>query len=402
MFYRKTSTAAMAVFSLSILLGLWSVFNLSSCQDVERAASGRSAKNSLELQVMSFNIRYGAADDGENRWENRRQMVFDVVGDNHPDVVGLQEALRFQIDEIRKALPAYGEIGVAREDGKTKGEYCAILYRHDRFDIDESGTFWLSNTPEVPGSNHWGNACVRICTWARFIEKKSNAAFYLYNTHLDHVSQPSRENSAVLLAQRISSRKPVDPFVLTGDFNAGEDNPVIMYLKGNTALSGPASLIPAEGRQNEGKSTNPVPMADTFRLLHPNAKEVGTAHDFQGSRQGNKIDYVLTPPQVQVLEAKILHDNVGGRYPSDHFPVTARLRLPVASERRVSCSQTNKHNRDGYPTCCIRSSAFWLSSNFCSALTSSFRGGTLPLAAIAAAQPEACPIAIAGAIERAD
>jgi endonuclease/exonuclease/phosphatase family metal-dependent hydrolase len=272
---------------------------------------------------MSFNIRYGAADDGENRWENRRKMVFDVVGDNHPDVVGLQEALRFQIDEIRKALPAYGEIGVAREDGKTEGEYCAILYRHDRFDIDESGTFWLSDTLEVSGSSHWGNACVRICTWARFVEKKSGGAFYLYNTHLDHVSQPSREKSAVLLAQRIGDRRHVDPFVLTGDFNAGENNALIMYLKGKTALGG----------QNEGKSTNPVPMADTFRVLHPNAKEAETAHEFRGSRQGNKIDYVLTPPEAQVLEAQILHDNICGRYPSDHFPVTARLRLPVAHKR---------------------------------------------------------------------
>jgi len=272
---------------------------------------------------MSFNIRYGSANDGENHWKNRREMVFDVFHNHYPDIVGLQEALDFQIAEIRKALAKYGQIGVAREDGKTEGEYSAILYRLDRFDVDESGTFWLSDTPEVPGSNHWGNACVRICTWARFVEKKSGKAFYLYNTHLDHVSQPSREKSAVLLAQRIHNRKHLDPFVVTGDFNAGEDNPVILYMKGESSL----------GKEYEDKCTNPVPMVDTFRVLHPDIKDVRTGHGFRGSRQGNKIDYVFAPPDIKVLEAQILHDNIDGRYPSDHFPVTARLHLSVAGKR---------------------------------------------------------------------
>jgi endonuclease/exonuclease/phosphatase family metal-dependent hydrolase len=189
--------------------------------------------------------------------------------------------------------------------------------------VDESGTFWFSDTPEVPGSSHWGNACVRICTWARFVEKKSGRAFYVFNLHLDHVSQPSREKSAVLLAQRVHHRKYKDPFVVTGDFNTGENNPVVKYLKCKTSLSG------ADGRE----SNNPVPMVDTFRVLHPDAKDVRTAHGFRGNRKGNKIDYVFTPPGVEVLEAQILYDNVDGRYPSDHFPVTARLRLPAAGKR---------------------------------------------------------------------
>jgi len=273
--------------------------------------------NDLELRVMSFNIRYGSAGDGENRWPSRREMVFDVFRKQQSDAVGLQEALRFQIDEIREAMPVYGEIGVAREDGRIDGEYSAILFRADRFGVAEAGTFWLSDTPDVAGSSHWGNACVRICTWARLIENKSGKAFYIFNTHLDHVSQPSREKSAVLLARRIASRNHKDPFVLTGDFNTGEDNPVITYLKGKTAL----------GLPNARASISSVPLVDTFRTLHPNVTDVRTAHGFRGGRQGNKIDYVLTPPAIQVLEAQILYDNVDGRYPSDHYPVTARLRL---------------------------------------------------------------------------
>ncbi|UCC96318.1 MAG: endonuclease/exonuclease/phosphatase family protein [Phycisphaerales bacterium] len=272
----------------------------------------------LELRVMTFNIRYGSANDGENHWKNRREMVFDVIRKQKSDVIGLQEALRFQIDEIREALPMYAEIGVAREDGKIDGEYSAILYRADRFGVGQAGTFWLSDTPEVPGSNTWGATCVRICTWARLVENSSGKTFYTFNLHLDHVSQPSREKSAVLVTQRIQSRSIKEPFVLTGDFNAGETNPVITYLKGQTTLAG------ADGISSE----NPISLVDTFGVLHPDVEDVRTGHAFNGRRQGNKIDYVFVQPGVKVLEAEILYDNVGGRYPSDHFPVTARLVLP--------------------------------------------------------------------------
>ena len=125
----------------------------------------------LDVRVMSFNIRYGTARDGENVWAKRRELVFRTVRDYAPEVVGLQEALRFQIDEIRRAVPGYAEVGTGREGG-TKGEYSAILFRAERFDVTESGTFWLSDTPEVP-SRHWGNACIRICTWARLVEKRA-------------------------------------------------------------------------------------------------------------------------------------------------------------------------------------------------------------------------------------
>jgi len=322
MYYRKTSKMLKATLPVIIFVSIWILLNLCSCQNLIGADSNKSKADGLELRVMSFNIRYGTANDAENHWKNRREMVFDVFRNHRPDIVGLQEALNFQIAEIRKALAKYGQIGVAREDGKTEGEYSALLYRLDRFDVDESGTFWFSDTPQVPGSNHWGNACVRICTWARFVEKKSCKAFYFFNLHLDHVSQPSREKSAVLLAQRVHQRKHRDPFIVTGDFNTGESNPVVMYLKAKTTLSG------ADGRESD----NPVPMVDTFRMLHPDAKDVRTAHGFRGNRKGNKIDYIFTPSSIRVLEAEILYDNVDGRYPSDHFPVTATLRLSANSK----------------------------------------------------------------------
>ena len=284
---------------------------------------GEPVDGPLEVSVMSFNIRYGTADDGENRWQNRRQMVFGLVGKYDPDVVGLLVALGFQIEEICKALPRYAMIGGGRDDGKTKGEYSAILYRRERFEVEQGGTFWLSDTPEVPGSITWGNACTRICTWARFIERKTGKTFYHYNLHLDHISQPSREKSVVLLAERIRNRKNSDPLVVTGDFNAGENNQAILFLKGKTTVPG----------KDNANVENPIPMVDTFRVLHPDANDVGTFNGFKGDCTGDKIDFVLTTSDVQALDAQIIRDNVDGRYPSDHFPVTARIRLPATSGR---------------------------------------------------------------------
>jgi len=272
------------------------------------------APKALDIRVMSFNIRNGRAKDEENRWALRKEFVCDVIRECSPDVVGIQEAYRSQLDEFKKRLPEYGEVGVGR-DGWTRGEYSAVLYRHERFSVDESGTFWLSDTPDVP-SRHWGNACVRICTWARLVEKtgekSGDAALYIFNTHLDHRSQPSREKAVRLIAERIASCAHPDPVVLTGDMNAGERNPAVRFL-----LDG----------KGEAGETGPVRLVDSYRVLHPDEKAVGTFHMFTGLAPGGKIDYVLVPPDAEVLEAEIVRVSREGRFPSDHFPVTARVRF---------------------------------------------------------------------------
>ncbi len=293
------------------------LFTLTLNGPTRAAAAGAPPQAKADLVVMSFNIRYATANDGENNWDQRKDLACDVVRRQAPDLVGLQEALRSQIDDLRAALPEYGEIGVAREDGKTKGEYSAILYRQDRFDVDDSGTFWLSDTPEVPGSITWGNACTRVCTWARFLPKSSGKPFYMVNTHLDHISQLSREKGIALIMSRLSNRKHADPVVLTGDFNSGENNAVVRYLTGERQLE----VV------GNGLSKNPLPLVETFRLLHKDASDVGTAHSFKGGRTGNKIDYIFVSPGTEVLRAEILHDNQDNRYPSDHFPIIAALRF---------------------------------------------------------------------------
>jgi endonuclease/exonuclease/phosphatase family metal-dependent hydrolase len=253
------------------------------------------------LTVMSFNIRYGTANDGPNRWEARRGQMFELLRAQNPDVIGLQEALHFQIDEILAALPGYRMVGVGRSDGGQGGEYAAILYRESRLSVRRTSTFWFSDTPDVVKSNTWGAALERICTWAVF-DDRQGAPFYLFNLHLDHVSQPAREKSVGLLLDRIAARSPALPVIVTGDFNTGEANPATLAMLKT--------------------------FRDTFRVLHPGEKEVGTANDFKlGMTTGDKIDYIFVEAATDVLSAGIIRTSVDGRYPSDHFPVVARVRV---------------------------------------------------------------------------
>ncbi len=283
---------------------------LLGCQTEANRAADSGSNN---YRIMTFNIRYGTANDGQNRWTLRREAVFEVIRSFDPDMVGLQEALAFQIDEIRGAIPGYSLVGVGRDDGRDKGEHSCILFRSDRFEATDTGTFWFSDTPEIPGSKTWGNSITRICSWARLVDRLSGKGVYIYNLHLDHISQPSREKSAVLLAERILKRSyPLDPVIVTGDFNVGEDNPVIRYLKGNP------------GTEAMGKP--PLTLEDSFRAIHPSENVVGTFNDFKGTQDGDKIDYILINKGFTVLEADIVRTSKDGRYPSDHFPVTAVLK----------------------------------------------------------------------------
>jgi len=257
-----------------------------------------------ELRVMSFNVRYGTAADGEDAWPLRRELVSGVLEDFQPDVVGVQEALYFQLGDLSSLLPEMSWIGVGRDDGGTAGEFAPILYRRDRLEVLGEGTFWFSDNPEVPGSMSWGNEIPRICTWGRFRDRASGAVFTLFNLHWDHRSQPSRERGARLLLDRIRNREnPEERVLVTGDFNAGEENPAFRALL----------------------EAGDLPLRDPFRVRFPDAREVGTFHGFQGGSEGEKIDAILAGSGWGVLDAGIVRVNSNGRYPSDHYPVIAVL-----------------------------------------------------------------------------
>ena len=252
------------------------------------------------VEVMSFNVRYANPNDGADAWTQRRELVFDVLRDHDPDLVGLQEALPAQMDELAAAFPAHRFLGQGREGGR-RGEFSALMVRDARFEVLESGDVWLSPTPDVVGSRGWDAALPRMCTWAVLRDRASGAQLFAMNAHFDHRGQEARRESAgVLLAER--ARRPDLPLILTGDLNAGEDAP-------------PLDALRAGG------------LRDSFRDAHPDAATVGTFNGFRGEAEGAKIDYVLVDERWTTLAAAIVRDHDGERYPSDHFPVTATLRL---------------------------------------------------------------------------
>ncbi|MBI3125322.1 MAG: endonuclease/exonuclease/phosphatase family protein [Ignavibacteriales bacterium] len=256
--------------------------------------------SSHDIKVMTFNIRLGIVDDGENSWKHRSENLFQTIEKFNPELLGLQEAFLFQIDEILKHFPDLALVGVGRDDGKQGGEYSCILYNKTRFKVDTTETFWFSDTPNIPGSKHWGNNITRICTWAKFTDSKTKNKFYYYNVHLDHESQPSREKSTELLLAKMNKQKEKLPIILTGDFNCGDDNPAILtILKGG--------------------------LVDSYRALHKKTANEGTFHAFKGGTDGEKIDFIFTSNHLKTKKAEIIRDSHNGKFPSDHFPVIAVL-----------------------------------------------------------------------------
>lgn len=261
----------------------------------------------LQLRVLSFNLRYITnQDQGARAWTARRDAVGELIRSDRPDLIGFQEALRPMLDDVTERVPGYEEIGVGREDGKQQGEYSAIFVRKGRFTVEASGTFWLSDTPEVPNSRTWKNRVTRVCTWSKLREKTTGRLLHFWNTHLDHESQEAREKGVALILDRMAKRGSDEPIIFTGDFNAGEDNPVIATIK-----------------------KSPLKLMDSWRHLHPDtpAAESGTMHTFTGAHDKAKIDYIFVPQSAKVLEAEILHRNKDGNYPSDHFPIRATVEV---------------------------------------------------------------------------
>jgi endonuclease/exonuclease/phosphatase family metal-dependent hydrolase len=294
--------------NLKRILFLW--FNLSLVYIfTDYLSLWASDQGSPDLRLMSFNIRNSYARDGQNHWEGRKDLLYSVIRDYAPDVLGLQEANSFQLEELSDEFPEYGKVGEGSMGG-AKGQYSAILFLEEQCKLSDSGSFWLSETPTEP-SKSWGSAHHRICTWAELVDKESQQTIYVYNTHMDDGSRKAREEGARMIMDHIQKKAESSPFVLMGDFNAPEDSEALKIIKGNS-----------EAGQNLG-----IQMVDSFRVLYPNRKNVGTYNGFTGQFDGPKIDYIMVRPSMKVIEASILQSNREGRYPSDHFPVTAQVGL---------------------------------------------------------------------------
>jgi endonuclease/exonuclease/phosphatase family metal-dependent hydrolase len=256
----------------------------------------------LPIRVMTYNIRNSAAGDGPNAWPLRRQLWIEIARKFDPDLLGVQEVLADQYDDLRQAFPDYTLAGVAREDGDRLGEWSLILYRTDRFNEIARGDFWLSESPAVPGSKSWDAACCRLCSWVQLLDRNTEKAFRFANVHLDHVGKLAREKSAEMLLRELEQRKGRLPFILTGDFNS-------------TEVDQPYKTLIRHGLIDSYITANPVRLADET-----------TWHDFGTSADGLRIDWILHSPEFTATAATIDRTRgPDGRCGSDHDPVTAVL-----------------------------------------------------------------------------
>ena len=278
------------------------------------AVSSLAQKPALEvppqpptLRVMSFNIRNSAAHDGANHWKFRQEVVTATVRAFDPDLLGTQEVVADQYDDLQRIFPDYTMAGVARDDGARKGEWSAILFRTARFERLGGGDFWLSETPEKVGSISWNAACVRICTWVRLRDRVTGRAFLYANTHFDHQSAPARLQSARLMSERLPLLAEGGDVIVSGDFNCTEDDDAY------------AALLRAPAPGGKG-------LADSYRAVHPErSKEEASFHAFKSTTRGSRIDWILHGPAFHALSAEIVR-SPGQPPASDHFPVTTVLR----------------------------------------------------------------------------
>jgi endonuclease/exonuclease/phosphatase family metal-dependent hydrolase len=258
-----------------------------------------SVATAQPVKVMSYNIRFDNPGDGVNAWPNRTGKVVEVIQKFGPDIIGVQEALHHQLEDLIRKLPDYSYVGVGRDDGKLKGEYSAILYKHARFGLLSNATFWLSETPEIPGSKSWDAAITRVATWARFFDKEANLEFFFLNTHFDHIGKTARELSALLIKSKLEELAQQSPMLISGDFNCTPAEPPYQHLVRD----------------------------DKTRLYDSNTgTPVGTYCGFEvGSMECVPIDFIFHSAEWTVNRHHVLSDNDGKHYPSDHLPVLAEV-----------------------------------------------------------------------------
>ena len=257
------------------------------------------------FQVMTYNIRFDTNQDGPNQWHHRKDRVLNLIHKYTPDLLGVQEALPQQMADLRAGLVDYGCYGVGRNDGKDSGEFSAVFFRHNTFEPCDKGTFWLSETPDTPGSKGWDACLPRICSWIKLRDRVMNKEVYYFNTHFDHRGATARRESARLILNRIEQMTGSSiPAILTGDFNTNPQSDAYRTMVTNSPF------LDAK-RSTQSAHTGPEGTWSTFNVRSP---------------IGDRIDYIfVTSSHFQVLNHAHLTDSYNNAYPSDHLPVLAKL-----------------------------------------------------------------------------
>lgn len=257
----------------------------------------------INVRWATFNIRYDNPGDSLNNWKYRKDRVCRFIKDRELDVVGTQEVLHNQFEDLKAALPEYAAIGVGRDDGKTAGEYAAIFYRKDKYDVLDSNTFWLSEYPDSIGKMGWDAVCVRIATWAKLKDKVTGKVFMAVNTHFDHIGTEARRQSALLIIKKIKEIVGGRPAVVTGDFNVNDQSEAYKTI-----------------------TTNDFVMKDAYKIAEKVTGVNYTFHDFNryAMKDREKIDFIFVTPHVKVLSTDVPAE-LPEALLSDHNPQIADL-----------------------------------------------------------------------------
>ena len=311
---------------------------------LHHSASALLDDDAKTLRVGSYNIRYESGDNGTvNAWNERKKDLVCLIGKLDMDVFGLQEVCPGQADYLTNSLPQYTMVGVHREDGARKGEASPVFYRKDRFDALKSGTFWLSETPDVPGSKSWNTACTRVCSWLLLKDRNTGRAFCFANTHTDHASELARKEGMLLVIRRMREfAPPGTPVVFTGDHNCRETEEPAQAVSKLLLNAMYISEVPPEGpwrtfngwqwRDREYSAVD----AEKLEVHVRNARKGSPDADreknggYTWEDCGARIDYIYVSDGVKVRRYATRADARPGAklYPSDHFPVVADIELP--------------------------------------------------------------------------
>jgi len=259
--------------------------------------------NAQSFNVATFNIRFDNPRDSGNLWINRARIVANLIRFHDFDVFGIQEGLKNQLDDISNALPQYERYGKGRDDGKDGGEHSSIYYKKDKFKRLKSGDFWLSATPDVPGKGWDATCCNRICSWVYLEHIQSKKKFYLFNVHFDHQGVVARKESGKLMVQKIKEIAGGEPTLLTGDLNGS--------------------------RESEWYQT--IANSQVIKDVYANVKfpyaNNSSSNGFRTPRGMGVIDHIFMSKQFSATKWGILTDTYFGKFPSDHFPVMATVKL---------------------------------------------------------------------------
>lgn len=255
------------------------------------------------FKVATFNVRYDSPRDSGNLWRDRSGIVANLIRYHDFDIFGTQEALPNQLKDMEDSLPGYQRYGVGRDDGKEGGEHSAIFFRKSSFKLLNKGDFWLSETPEKPSLGWDAICCNRICSWVYLQDKKSGKKFFVFNAHFDHQGVKARVESSKLVLQKIRSIAGNQPAIFTGDLNGNHQSDWYQELAKSDLL------------------------ADTYKTSGTRYINNGSFNAFKGAKSMDVIDHIFATQHFSASKWAVLTDTYFGKFPSDHFPVTALLQF---------------------------------------------------------------------------